>query len=400
MKRLFAIAATAAAPAATPAHAGSTGLDELNGCVHAPHTVAGCLQVRYLRFLPLLSAVAALVLCTLSTAEAKHLRHYGHSHLQDVYHEGHEHQDQAVHPQSLNNAPPPSQASEFAVAITQVIHDCKEQAAVLQNMPTDVVIKTVKPNKEQLEAIERVRSATNDAAKKLNASCPGDVPAGLSKRLTTADQALGATKAALVLLRPAFVSVYASLDDEQKAHLVALAISNTQRTPQVETASSNASSSNPSSSNPSSGKPSSGNPFSNPSSNNPSALPKNEAAEHVPFGCEQWSSLLKAWPLNKIEVDTSLSDEARAELYELMASVYHAAGHLAASCQTDDALTPVARLDGEVNRIDMLRQSIDGIAPALGEFTSLLNDEQKARFNTALGLKAEATTSSDAGDKQ
>jgi hypothetical protein len=48
----------------------------------------------------------------------------------------------------------------------------------------------------------------------------------------------------------------------------------------------------------------------------------------------------------------------------------------------------------------MLRQSIDGIAPALGEFTSLLNDEQKERFNTALGLRAQATTSSDAGDKQ
>jgi hypothetical protein len=346
-----------------------------------------------LRLLRLLSAVATLVLCALSTADARHVRHYDHSHRQDVSHEAPEHQDQAARPEVLNNTPPPAQTSEFAIAITQVIHDCKEQAAVLQNTPTDVVIKTVKPNKEQLAAIERVSSATNEAAKKLNASCPNDVPTGLSKRLTTADQALGATKAALVLLRPAFVSVYASLDDEQKAHLVALAISNTQRTPQVETASSNASSSNPSS-----GKPSSGNPFSDPSSNNPSALPKNEAAEHVPFGCEQWSSLLKAWPLNKIEVDTSLSDEARAELYELMASVYHAAGHLAASCQTDDALTPVARLDGEVSRIDTLRQSIDGIAPALGQFTSLLNDEQKVRFNTALGITAQAK--SDAGDKE
>jgi hypothetical protein len=234
-----------------------------------------------------------------------------------------------------------------------------------------VVIETVKPNKEQLAAIERIRNATDEAAKKLNASCPDDVPAGLSERLSTADQALGATKAALVLMRPAFVSAYAALDDEQKAQLVALAISNTQRTPQVESA-----------------------------STNPSVSGKDGAGAHVPFGCGQWSSLLKGWPLDKMEVDPSLSDEERAQLYELMASVYHATGHLTASCQAEDALTPVARLDGEVNRIDVLRQCIDGIAPALGEFTSLLNDEQKARFNTALGITAQAKTPSNAGDKE
>jgi hypothetical protein len=297
------------------------------------------------------------------TAEARE-RHHGHSHRRDY-------QDKVDRPEALNGAEPPSHTSEFSTAIAQVIHDCKEQAAVLQNTPTDVVIKTVKPNKQQLAAIEQVRSATNEAAKKLNASCPDDVPGELSERLTTADQALGATKAALLQLRPAFVSAYASLDDEQKAQLVALAISNTQRTPQVDSA-----------------------------SVDPSASRKNAAGAHVPFSCGQWSSLLKGWPLNKIEVDPSLSDEERAELYELMASVYHATGHLAASCQADDALTPVARLDGEVNRIDRLRQCIDGIAPALGEFTSLLNDEQKARFNTALGTTAQAKTPSNAGDKR
>lgn len=325
--------------------------------------------IRGLRLLRLLPVVAGLVLCALSAAEARHGRHHGNFHSRDASYEHRKHQDQVASPATLNSTLPPSHTNEFAAALAQVIHDCKEQAAALQNTPTDVVIKTVKPNKDQLAAIERVRSATNEVAKKLNASCPDDVPAELSERLTTADQALGATKAALVLLRPAFVLAYASLDDEQKAQLVALAISNAQRTPQSESA-----------------------------SPNPSASHKKEA--HVPFGCEQWSSLLKDWPLKKMEVDPSLSDEERAELYELMASVYHATGHLAASCQADDALTPVARLDGEVNRIDMLRQCIDRIAPALGEFTGLLNDEQKARFNTELGITAQAKTPSDAGNQE
>jgi len=315
-------------------------------------------------------AIAGLSLCALSAAEARHERHHGNSHRQGGSSEDREHQDKVVRPETSNSS---SRTSGFAIAITQVIHDCKEQAAVLQNTPTDVVIQTVKPNKEQLAAIEGVRNATNEAAKKLNVSCPDDVPPGLSERLATADQALGATKAALVLLRPAFVSAYATLDDEQKARLVALAISNAQRTPQ-ESASAD--------------------------STDPSASPKNGAGAHVPFGCGQWSALLKGWPLNKIEVDPSLSDEERAHLYELMASVYHATGHLSASCQGDNALTPVARLDGEVSRIDILRQCIDGIAPALGEFTSLLNDEQKMRFNTALGITAQAKTRSDAGDKE
>jgi len=321
-----------------------------------------------LRLLRVLSAIAGLVLCASSTAEARHERHHGNSHHQGTYEDRvHQDQDQVVRPDSSNS----SQTSGFAIAITQVIHDCKEQAAVLQDTLTDVVIQTVRPNKEQLAAIEGVRNATNEAAKKLNASCPDDVPPGLSERLSTADQALGATKAALVLLRPAFVSAYAALDDEQKAQLVALAISNAQRTPQAESDSANS-----------------------------SASRKNGADAHVRFGCGQWSALLKGWPLNKIEVDPSLSDEERAQLYELMASVYHATGHLSASCQGDNALTPVARLDGEVSRIDTLRQSIDGIAPALGQFTSLLNDEQKVRFNTALGMTAQAKTPSNAGDKK
>jgi hypothetical protein len=315
-------------------------------------------------------AIAGLSLCALSAADARHERHHGNSHRQGGSYEDREHQDKVVRPETSNSSPSSSQTSGFAIAITQVIHDCKEQAAALQNTPTDVVIQTVKPNKEQLAAIEGVRNATNEAAKKLNVSCPGDVPPGLSERLATADQALGATKAALVLLRPAFVSAYATFDDEQKARLVALSISQAQRTPQES------------------------------ASADPPASPKNEEGAHVPFGCGQWSALLKGWPLNKIEVDPSLSDEERAQLYELMASVYHATGHLSASCQGDNVLTPVARLDGEISRIDILRQCIDGIAPALGEFTRLLNDEQKMRFNMALGITAQAKTPGESGDKE
>ena len=64
MKRMFAIVVTGAALAATPAIAGSTALDELNGCVHGPDTVARCLEaIHYLRLSPTRAKrVAACVL--------------------------------------------------------------------------------------------------------------------------------------------------------------------------------------------------------------------------------------------------------------------------------------------------------------------------------------------------
>lgn len=301
-------------------------------------------------------------------------------------------QDQANHPQPAKpaepshvSAPAPStvlpaplndsaaagsQTGEFPYAIAQVIHDCRLQAVVLQNTPTNVVIQTVKPSQKQLVAIQGVGTATNDAAKKLNTTCPSDVPAGLGERLTTADQALNATREALVLLRPAFVTAYASLDDEQKAQLVALALANSQHGPD-----------------------SGGGPANLPAAADPPAPAKTGATQtHVPFGCAQWASLLKSWPLGKMEVDPSLSDRERADLYELMATVYRATGHLATSCQAENALTPVARLDAEVTRIDMLRQCIDSIEPALAKFTALLDLEQKTRFNTALGITVQSQT--------
>jgi hypothetical protein len=240
-----------------------------------------------------------------------------------------------------------------------MIRACGAQAAELQKMPFDAVVETVQPNDEQRAALDRIRAAAADAANKLNATCPKDVPARLTDRLDTMRASLDAIKAALSPLRPVFVSAYAALDDEQKARLVAFAVSRQSASPQQ------------------------GNPHSGQADANAAA---DDQAQPVSLDCRQWPALLKAWPLQRIDAALSLSDDQHAALYALMATIYHGAGGLEASCHDEKALTPVARLDGELRRVDALRQYVDAIATAFTGFANSLNDEQTAQLNAALGL--------------
>jgi hypothetical protein len=75
-----------------------------------------------------------------------------------------------------------------------------------------------------------------------------------------------------------------------------------------------------------------------------------------------------------------------------LAAIYRAAGGVTASCRDENALTPVARLDAELARVDALRQCADAIAPALTGFAKSLNNEQTAQLNAALGVAPQPAT--------
>jgi hypothetical protein len=307
--------------------------------------------------LPLL-AVLAVVLGLPSAAQAQHHVHHSH-HLRDYYSGDREPEPHDSPPVLAGAGPAADPTGGFAAAVARTIRACGEQTAELQKMRFDLVLKTVQPNDNQRAALEQIRAVATDAANKLNANCPNQVPTRLADRLDTMRASLDAIKAALLPLRPAFATAYAKLDDEQKAGLVALAISQ-QATAQheLEIATVGAS----------------------PAVDN--------QAQQGSFGCEQWPAMLKDWPLNRFETELSLSDEQHAALYTLMAAVYRSAAHLAASCHEDNALTPVVRLDAEFTRIDALRQCTDAIAPALAGFINALNDEQNAQLNSILGMSS------------
>ncbi len=289
-----------------------------------------------LRHLSLLAALV-VVLGLAPSAQARRSEHH-HHHLQDFA--GGDHEPQAREPGGI------------AAGAAAMIRACADQAAQLQKMPFDWVVETVEPTDNQRTALEKVRSAAIDAANTLNASCPNDVPAALTQRLDTMRTSLNAIKAALLRLRPAFVSAYALLSDEQKARLVARAIS---ERPQ--------SAAGPAASN---------------------------QAQPAAIDCQQWPAMLKSWPLNQIEDKLALSDEQHAALYALMAAIYRVADGLTASCHDEHALTPVSLLDDELERVDALRRCVDAIAPALAGFINALNDAQKARLNAILGISPQS----------
>jgi hypothetical protein len=305
------------------------------------------------RFRHLRVLTAALTLLGLaSSAQARHgPRH--HHHLQDYY-----------SGEQARGAPRQSEGG-FAGPVTATIHACTDQAAELQKMRMGPVLEAVQPSDAQRAALERIRSAAADAANKLTASCPKDVPAKLTDRLDTMRASLDAIKAALSQLRPAFVSAYAALDDEQKARLVALSLAK------------------PASAQPSPAAKAAG-------AGDPGA---DNQTQSVSLSCGQWPAMLKSWPVNRIEGELSLSDGQHAALYTLMAADYRAAASLAASCHDDNVLTPVARLDAELGRVDALHQCIDVIAPALAGFVTALNDDQNARLNAMLGVAPQPQTS-------
>lgn len=298
-----------------------------------------------LRHLSLLVALGV----GLGLASGAQARRHHHHHWQDF--DGGDREQQPQKADQPNVASPQPAAGNIAVAAAGMIRACADQAAKLQKMPVEWVLETVQPNDEQRTALEQIRSAAADVGNKLNASCPKDVPARLTERLDAMRASLDATKAALLRLRPAFVSAYAVLSDEQKARLIARAISQTAQT---------------------AADPAAGN-----------------QAQPVALDCRQWPAMLKGWPLNQIEGKLALSDEQHVALYTLMAEFYRVSAGLAASCP-DDALTPVSRLDSELSRIDALRRCVDAIAPALAGFINALNDAQNAQLNSILGMSPQS----------
>jgi hypothetical protein len=116
----------------------------------------------------------------------------------------------------------------FAAAIDAMVQECREQAVDLKGMPLDFVGQAVQLHDEQGSQLEQVRSAGRAVAEALDANCPKDVGAQLSKKIAVLDDALQVMADSLNSLHPALASFYNSLGDEQKAKLVAVTLSSEQ----------------------------------------------------------------------------------------------------------------------------------------------------------------------------
>src|SRR6516165_9793850 len=155
-----------------------------------------------------------------SAAEARHWRHFWHYHL--GFFQGRD-EDRRQEPAlgSFGNYQHRTEPNAFSRGIEQMINACAEQAIELKRVPFDLVSRTVQTNDQQRTALDHVRTTANDAAETLSAACPKEVHAELGPRLDQLGRGLNAIAASLAALRPALATFYDTLNDEQKARLVA-----------------------------------------------------------------------------------------------------------------------------------------------------------------------------------
>ena len=102
--------------------------------------------------------------------------------------------------------------------------------------------------------------------------------------------------------------------------------------------------------------------------------------------CQQWVTYLKRWPIRQIEDRGHLSDDQRANLYDLTAAIYREAGRLGTVCHADDRFTPPGRLEARQQQLKALAQSVDAISPVFSRFENELTDPQKAQLRGVLNL--------------
>ena len=168
-----------------------------------------------------LLTVAVATTVASSAAEARHWRYYWH-YRHGFYQERDEDRGQEPALRGFGNYRSRTEPNGFGRGIEQMIGACAEQAIEFKRVPFDLVSRTVQANDEQRTALEQVRSTANDAAETLSAACPKDVHEELGPRLDHLGRGLNAIAASLAALRPALVTFYDALNDEQKARLVAI----------------------------------------------------------------------------------------------------------------------------------------------------------------------------------
>jgi LTXXQ motif family protein len=261
----------------------------------------------------------------------------------------------------------------FGATVDKLVRGCAVQAAEFDNWPFDAISRTVNPDENQRKALDALRDAAKQAAQRLAADCPQDVPAAPAARLEAAEQGIGATLAAFDTVEPKLQAFYAALNDEQKARLhrdmaSPVAASAGETTGRREA------------------RDERRERYSSRRDRRRAYAAAHEGAmrEGPAPGwngmCEDLGSVLRNLPVRDIERDVRLSGPQRIAFYELVTSSLKAADTLGSSCRAETALTPVGGMELMRKRLAAVRAATAAIRPALARFYETLDQGQKVRF--------------------
>jgi hypothetical protein len=278
---------------------------------------------------------------------------------------------------------PRGRSGPFGAAVDKLVRGCAVQGAEFENWPFDSIARTIGPDETQNKALDGLREAAKQAAQRLAAECPQDVPAAPAARLEAAEQGIDVALKAFDVVEPKLAAFYAALNDEQKARLVrdmaapaAAAAANAAQTTGAREARDE--------------RRERRDYYSRrhrwrdyAAARDAAARQREGAPRQAPgFGgtCEQLAAVLRNWPVREIERDVRLAGAQRVALYELVTTSLKAAETLSSACPAEAALTPVGRMEAMRKRLAAVRAATAAIRPALARFYEALDQEQKVRF--------------------
>ena len=233
-------------------------------------------------------------------------------------------------------SPPPGRKFRRFPSLERV---CNDDAGEFSALPVEQLRQAVVLlSEEQRTVLDRLTTASVEAARTIRGACPAEVAPTPSGRLAAMQQRLEAMKSAIARIRTPFEEFYESLDEDQKANLAAFAA---QRAP---------------------------------------FAPKVPAAQN----CTPPETL--PWPAAEIAAKLHLNDAQREALDALSRMSALARNTLNFACQPEDDLSPPDRLATADTRLDAMLDAITWIRPALDDFYATLSDAQKAELES-IGAK-------------
>jgi hypothetical protein len=220
----------------------------------------------------------------------------------------------------------------------QLTQMCGDDSRDIAGLPIDRIQQAIAPNDAQRAALDDLANASVKAAQGIKAACPTQISLTAPARLAAMQQRVEAMIAAVDTVQPPLDKFFDLLNDEQKARLTALGQDQRAK----------------------------------------SAARKTGGSSAQTCGAAQAG--VTDWPTAEIDAKLHPTDAQRASLTALQDAGAKAADLLKSSCQTDDALTPPARLAAVGKRLDVMLQAVKTVRVALDDFYGRLSDEQKAQF--------------------
>jgi hypothetical protein len=238
------------------------------------------------------------------------------------------------------SAPPNGRVARPSNAAVQEL--CTQPGTGITAWPIAEINSKVGLNPDQKQLLDQVRSSGQKAAAVFKASCPAanafaGTPPG---RLQAMTLRLVATLEAVQTVRPALVTFYDSLNDEQKERFNAIG-------PKQPKDSAEAS----------------------------------QASAQDGKSCSEPKAGLTNLPIERIEDVVKPTDGQEDGLKQLEDATAKAVSIMQAACPEDTPITPPGRLEAMEKRLQAMIDAAKAVKPALNDFYESLSSEQKARFN-------------------